>query len=404
MGSRFVTVALGVLFSLNVPGQMQLVIGDNGTTLVQKTYTRELAVGKVEMRLDSLPLQVVPESVTLSEAPGAAPARILLQRLNSRDELSVPGEEMGLTCTLDSPADGPRTFTLTYLVSGQGWQSDYNLFLRPDKKSARLEGWINISNQTSSQYDNPKIMLARSAPDVPGAYMQGMAGGYPQQMPPPYVGGVLEDSLMPLEGIAMLDRYSSTRIPLVNTPQLAITPFLECDASDPAVQEGYADQEQMPGMPKLPGGWWWIEIENHPENGLGKAMPAGSLRVFQQTDQGMVLRNTGALEAAKPGQKMRVRLTPESGLSVKKRIMQSSEGMHMDSGENRKMVLSIILKSTLDAPREVRVYDRPEGGPRRNAAISDTSDPYKTLDDGRLEFRVEVIPGTERVITYTLGM
>jgi hypothetical protein len=209
---------------------------------------------------------------------------------------------------------------------------------------------------------------------------------------------------MPLEGIAMLDRYSSTRIPLVNTPQLAITPFLECDASDPAVQEGYADQEQMPGMPKLPGGWWWIEIENHPENGLGKAMPAGSLRVFQQTDQGMVLRNTGALEAAKPGQKMRVRLTPESGLSVKKRIMQSSEGMHMDSGENRKMVLSIILKSTLDAPREVRVYDRPEGGPRRNAAISDTSDPYKTLDDGRLEFRVEVIPGTERVITYTLGM
>jgi hypothetical protein len=68
------------------------------------------------------------------------------------------------------------------------------------------------------------------------------------------------------------------------------------------------------------------------------------------------------------------------------------------------MVRSIVLTSTLDGPREVRVLDRPEPGGRSDVPISNASDKYKKLEDGRLEFRVEVIPGTERVITYTLGM
>ncbi len=391
MGSRIMAAAFGALISLNALGQVQLVIGDNGTTLVQKTYTRELAVGKVEMRLESLPAQTIPESVTLSETSGTAPAKVLSQRLTCKEKPGGPADDMGLSYTLDSPADGPRTFTLSYLVRGQTWQSEYNAFLAPDRTSVRFEGWISLSNQTSGQYSSPRITLARSAPDA--------AAQYPPERSSS-ASGFIESSLMPLEGVETLDPFSTMRVPLLNTPQIAITPFLECETAGRAYREECMYSDHMPPAPSV---WWWVELGNTPENGMGKVLQKGSIRVFQQTAQGMILLNTGTLDTAQPAQKMRIRIAPEPGITVKKQVKQPGDGLKQDGSGGRNMVQSISLTSTLDAPREVRVFDRPESV-RRGTAVSDASDLYKTLDDGRMEFRVEVTPGTERIITYTTAM
>jgi hypothetical protein len=346
-------------------------------------------------------MQTMPESVTLSEAPGAAPAKVLSQKLTYKEKSNDPAEEMGLLYTLDAPAATTRTFTLSYLVRGQSWQAEYNAFLAPDRKSARFEGWFSLSNQTSSQFGNPKITLARSVPDAASQYPPEMMTYNPPMRNSYAASGFIESSLMPLEGVETLDRFSTTRVPLISTAQVAIAPFLECETAGRGYREEYMSSDRMsPG----PGVWWWVEVGNTQENGLGKNLPRGSLRVFQQTGQGLILLNTGTLDTAQPAQKMRIRMAPESGITVKKQVKQpSGSGMRQDGGENRNMVQSISLTSTLDGPREVRVYDRPENS-RRGAAISDASDLYKTLDDGRLEFRVEVIPGTERVITYSTAM
>lgn len=402
MASRFLMAVLGVLFSLNAAGQAQLVIGDNATTLVQKICTMDVAAGVSELGFEQLPPQTVLESITLSEPAGVAPVKILAQQLVFKDKAGDTVEDVRFTCSVESPAAGQRTFTLSYLVRGQGWQADYNAFLAPDRKSVTLQGWISLSNQTASQYPNPKITLARSMPDATAQCMPDMVSSSPY-MRTPAGAGFIDGSLVPLEGVTLLNRYSTVCVPSINTAQIPIVPFLESETSGRGYREEYMPPESMPAAANAPSAWWWIEVDNTPENGMGKRIPKGSLRMFQQLDQGMTLINTGMLDTAPPGQKMRIRMAPEPGITVKKRVKQPGDGMRQDGGGSRNVIQSISLTSTLDGPREVRVFDRPENA-RRNAAISDASDLYKTLDDGRLEFRVEVTPGTERIITYTVAM
>lgn len=408
-----ITLAVTMLaLCLNAAGQTRLVIGNNGTTLVQTTCTKNVAAGVSEVSFDPLPPQASPESVSLSEPAGTAPVKLVFQKTSMADRYAEPGGTRGLVYTVDAPTAGNRTFTLTYLLVGLNWQADYNAFLSADRKSVRLEGWITLSNQTGCNYTQPTIKLARSYTNTPGmGGMSGMGGmggmmgpgGYPMQQ----MGetGFVESSLIPLEGVETISPMSSVRIPLVNTAAVAITPYLQCEVSD---RDFHGEQfsPEFSGMrAKTPGAWWWVELDNAEQLGAKKLLPGGSFRVLQETAQGPLLSSTGMLDEAGPGQKLRIKLVPESGVTAKRQMKQDHGGMMMQGNPGEAgMVRSIVLTSTLDGPREVRVLDRPEPGGRSDVPISNASDKYKKLEDGRLEFRVEVIPGTERVITYTLGM
>ena len=401
MGAKIMAVLLGVSVCLAAAGETRLVIGDGGLALAQTTCTRQVAAGVSNLLFASLPRQVQTESLTLSEPAGGTAAKIVSLKLTRPEKAEEPDTGLGFQCTLDSPAAGERSFTLTYLVNGLSWQADYNAFLSADRKSARFEGWFSLSNQTGGQYDKPAITLARSSADMQQACPPGMQSCMVPGRPAAGT-GFANSSLMPLEGVETLPPYTTIRLPMISTAMVAVDPCLQCDVTGREYREEYPP-EYMGGQPNAPAVWWWIEVDNSLENGMGKLLPKGTLRVFQQLDQGMTYANTTVLDTAQPGQKMRVRVAPELGITVKKKTKQPGDGMRQDGG-SRTVVQTITLTSTLDGPREVRVFDRPEYGGRRNAAISDASDLYKTLDDGRLEFRVEVTPGTERVNTYTIAM
>ncbi|NLF56334.1 MAG: DUF4139 domain-containing protein, partial [Candidatus Hydrogenedens sp.] len=74
-------------------------------------------------------------------------------------------------------------------------------------------------------------------------------------------------------------------------------------------------------------------------------------------------------------------------------------------GRTGVQTLTIKIRNGLKDTREVRLYDqlqRQRSGMGGQAEIQEASDLYKMLDDGRVEFRVTLNPGEERVITYTV--
>ena len=64
-----------------------------------------------------------------------------------------------LSLRLQQPVSGARDIQLTYLTTGLSWQSDYVLQLSDDEKSATLDSWITLNNQSGIGYRNARLQL-----------------------------------------------------------------------------------------------------------------------------------------------------------------------------------------------------------------------------------------------------
>lgn len=64
-----------------------------------------------------------------------------------------------LSLTLQQPDSGRKQVEMTYLTGGLSWQSDYVLQLEKDEKSARLDSWITLNNQSGIGYTKASLQL-----------------------------------------------------------------------------------------------------------------------------------------------------------------------------------------------------------------------------------------------------
>jgi hypothetical protein len=243
---------------------------------------------------------------------------------------------------------------------------------------------------SEEQYRQPEIVLARRSgltPPIPMSFS-------PYDRYVSLYEGFKDRELLSLEAVPVLEAAATTNIPLEDTPSLKIAPFLQYNEDSRDRNERIYSAEPVPSTS---GTWWCVELPNTPENGLGISLPKGSVRIFQELAEGAILRSSGTVQDTPPGKPLQVNLTPEPGITVNRQVERPGD-MTSSRSAQRLTLYKVILSSTLDRMHEVRVFMRP--GPRQEPLIAEASDLYKTHDDGLIEFRVEVEPGTEKVISY----
>jgi len=91
------------------------------------------------------------------------PVRVIFDRvppnLRARPTLSV---------TLESQTGGRVPTTLSYLTPQMGWKADYVTLFDEAKQTIDVQGWVTLTNNTGTSYQNANVLLVAGNPNNGG--------------------------------------------------------------------------------------------------------------------------------------------------------------------------------------------------------------------------------------------
>ena len=212
------------------------------------------------------------------------PARVIFDRvpetLRPRPTLSV---------TVNADGGGRRPVTLTYLTPGLAWAADYVVLFDEANGRMDVQGWITLTNNSGTPYVNASTLLVAGAVgNSGGGYDQYGRGGYPPPPPPPpppdgmYRPGTETASRERLGDFYLYPLAERTTIADKQTKQVS---FLDVQSAPAA--RGYefrngwlstADQALSANSV--------LRFSSSRQAGLGDALPAGIMRVYQRDARG----------------------------------------------------------------------------------------------------------------------
>lgn len=196
---------------------------------------------------------------------------------------SVPGnlrDKPTLVWLLRSSKAGPRQVQATYLTEGISWQADYVLSLDNRGDRGSLSGWVTLVNTSGASYPNATLQLVagevrvvrppRAQPEV--MFAKAAAA---ETMAEEALG---EYHLYTLDRpTTILDRQNK-QVSLLHAPTVKVVKHLVVTGF-PSYYWSRQDLRREPVRVKL-------ELANTPANGLGVALPAGTVRVYQRDSRG----------------------------------------------------------------------------------------------------------------------
>ena len=71
-----------------------------------------------------------------------------------------------LSITLNTAAAGARPATLSYLTPGLGWRADYVALFDEAAGKIDVQGWVTLTNNSGTTYDNAETLLVAGNPNV----------------------------------------------------------------------------------------------------------------------------------------------------------------------------------------------------------------------------------------------
>jgi len=77
-----------------------------------------------------------------------------------------------LSVTVDASSTGPRDVTLSYLTTGLSWKADYVALFDEEKGALRLQGWITLTNNSGTTFDNARTQLVAGDINLTGTQAQ----------------------------------------------------------------------------------------------------------------------------------------------------------------------------------------------------------------------------------------
>lgn len=192
-----------------------------------------------------------------------------------------------LSVTVDAQGASNRPVSLRYLTPGLGWQADYVALYDEAKGTVDMQGWVTLTNNTGTTYQNAKTLLVAGSPNAEGGSYNPRYGRIPPPPPPVYRGDMVSIGTESADRERLGDFYlypldQRTTIANAQTKQVS---FL--DTAGVAAGKIYA---------RTVG---WLQSDNDPvkasseiafsssrDGGLGDALPAGTVRFYQRDARG----------------------------------------------------------------------------------------------------------------------
>jgi hypothetical protein len=309
----------------------------------------------------------------------AAVADVELQRSQEK-----PEPKPSLTWKLAVGKRGTYRVEVSYLTGGLTWRADYSTVVNEDGTEMLFSGWATVENRSGVSYDDVGLRL------VAGEVHRAAGGGNKMMMaarmeaaPSPVS---LEES--GLDEYHLYELPWRTSIAVGKVKQVRLVPETEIAAERIYSYDGMSDRGRVKAE---------IAFRNGKREGLGTALPAGTVKVYKSDKRGG-LQFTG---------EDRIRHTPveeeariATGFAfdiVGERLQTASERL---SDRRRRESYRIVLRNHKESGVEVRVVERMRG----DWEIIRSDREYEKIGAERAEFPLRVPAGGEATVEYTVEM
>ncbi|WP_300973165.1 DUF4139 domain-containing protein [Sphingomonas sp. LHG3406-1] len=183
-----------------------------------------------------------------------------------------------LSVTLTAPRAGRQPVTLTYLTPGLAWEADYVALFDENAGRMDVQGWITLNNQSGTAYRNAEVVLVAGS----------VGTGEPQYgrtfpPPPPLREAGIETAARERLGDFYL--YPLPQRTTIAQAQQKQVSFL--DVSGAPAQRAYEYRNGWLGSSDQPVSVNSVlRFSTGRAQGLGDALPAGTVRVYQRDSHG----------------------------------------------------------------------------------------------------------------------
>ncbi|MDX2079094.1 MAG: DUF4139 domain-containing protein [bacterium] len=311
---------------------------------------------------------------------------------------------------VSSETTGDQNIELTYLTGGISWTADYNVLLTSDKSALDLNGWVTLSNNSGTSYRDAQLkLIAGDVNRLPAPQDFGYGGDVmvPMAMATPTQQVVqrefFEYKLYEINRRVTVGNNETKQVEFVTSTNIPATTYYVYDASDafygyysPIVDTYYGNT----GITDVQN---YLEFTTAEENGVGADLPAGRVRVYQEdVDGAALLIGENSIDHTPEGEKVNIYLGNAFDLV----------------GERIQTNFTIISDRVMQETYQITLRNRKEGEtveirvPERlfrwsnwqilSATVDGATAEFTQLDSATIEFRLQVAPGGETVLTYTV--
>jgi hypothetical protein len=305
---------------------------------------------------------------------------------------------------VNSALGGDNQVELTYLTGGINWAADYNILLATDNTSLDLNGWVTLNNTSGTAYADATVKLiagdvnrlpqdqAQVRTEVMAADMDFEAGEQVVQRQ------FSEYQLYELARNVTIGNNETKQVQFVTGTGVTATTFFVYDGSPQFYGYGGFINDQFYGQMGITDVQNYLEFSTDAENGLGADLPAGRIRVYQEdTDGAALLIGENVIDHTPEGEDVQIYLGNAFDL-VGERTQTDFQQIGRDVIEE---TFEIRLRNRKDTDTvQIRVVERMTRWSEWE--IVSASHAYEKTNAFGVEFRVDVPPGEEVVLTYTV--
>ncbi len=313
----------------------------------------------------------------------------------------LPGESV-LTPTLHWKIESPRAVTLAaelaYITRGLSWKADYNAIGSPDGTRLDIVGWVTMRNTTGRDYEAARIKLLagevarQPAQDIRVRHemMARAAGGAPAVEEKAFA----EYHLYTLPRATTLRDRETKQIEFLRAERVTSRRLYVLDSrAAPSRPRGpeYGAEATVPV-------WVMQEFENREQAGLGMPLPAGTIRFYQQDEDGQ-LEFTGENAIDHTPTDETIRVHTGNAFDIRGTRLQTNQ--QQDSRRRRRQEsYEITIRNHKEEAVTVRVVEHLNS--LGTWEVTDASMDWTKAGARAIEFAPEIPADGEATVSYTV--
>lgn len=345
--------------------------GKETTEVATVLAANEGVVLKIGDRIEVLRDDGVPTRVIFDKVP---------ETLRARPTLSV---------SVEAASAGSRQAKLSYLTSGLSWKADYVALFDEAKNALDLQGWITLTNNSGTPFENAKTQLV--AGDV---NQLNQNNGY---RPPRRAPGMVSAGTESGTGERVADYYV---YPLPERTTIA---------SNQNKQVGFLSAQGVAAKKVYEVRQEWFQSQSEPEKavvaiqfsnarlaGLGSQLPAGTLRVYMRDAAGdPKFVGENAIGHTPAGSELSIKTGEAFDVSSQATLVSDAKV----SKTRSRYEMRYLLRNAKDQPVTVELR---QGGLWRDGEVKAESLKSRRIDARTLGWSVPVPANGETTLTFTV--
>jgi hypothetical protein len=192
-----------------------------------------------------------------------------------------------LVWTLDNRGADAQKVEASYLANNMNWNADYVLTVARDEKTADLDGWVTLVNNSGAAYHDAKLQLVAGdvhrTPQVMREEKDMVARGMAMNAPAAQFAqeNFSEYHLYTLGRRTSIQNNESKQISLLTGTNIPVEKYLQVEGQQYYYRNPQGIGNAIPQPVKV-----FYRFKNDQASGLGMPLPAGTVRVYQNDSQG----------------------------------------------------------------------------------------------------------------------